>query len=70
MFQAAFDLTETDPEPDDVLQWIFGLAEAQKAAAKLEDRPGDTTLRRNAKAYMLEGGRIGTATGILARAFI
>lgn len=70
MFQAAFDLTETDPEPDDVLQWIFGLAEAQKAAAKLEDLPGDTTLRRNAKAYMLEGGRIGTATGILARAFI
>ena len=68
-FQAAFDLTETEPEANDVLQWVFGLAESQKASARLEDLPEDTSLRRNAKAFLLDGGRIGTATGLLVRRF-
>jgi hypothetical protein len=68
-FQAAFDLTDTNPGADDVLQWVFGLAEAQKADARLEDLPGDTTLRRNMKAFMGAGGRVGVAQGVLARPF-
>ena len=68
-FQAAFDLTETDPGSDDVLQWVFGLAEDRKDAVRLEDLPEDTTLRRNMKAYMQKGGRIGTAAGVLTRSF-
>ena len=68
-FQAAFDLTETDPDADDALQWVFGLAEGQKAAARLEDLPEDTTLRRSMKALLLSGGKAGNAAGVLARAF-
>ena len=69
-FQAAFDLTETNPEADDVLQWVFGLAEAQKADYRLEDLPEDTTLRRNMKAFMRAGGSVGTGEGFLVRAFL
>ena len=68
-FQAAFDLTETNPDADDALQWVFGLTEAQKAAAHLEDLPEDTTLRRNMKARLLAGGKVGDAAGVLARPF-
>lgn len=69
-FQAAFDLTGTNPEADDVLQWVFGLSEAQKkAGCRLEDLPEDTTLRHNMKGFMRAGGRVGIAEGILARAF-
>ena len=68
-FQSAFDLAKTDPESDDVLQWVFGLTEAGKASVRLEDLPEDTTLRRNMKAYMLKGGKIGAATGVLTRPF-
>ncbi len=68
-FQAAFDLTETNPDADGALQWVFGLTGAQKAAARLEDLPEDTTLRRSMKARLLAGGKVGDATGVLARPF-
>ena len=68
-FQAAFDLTETEPDADDVLQWVFGLAEGQKAGAKLDELPEDTTLRRNMKALLRSGGKVGVAVGRLAREF-
>lgn len=68
-FQAAFDLTATNPEPDEVLQWVFGLAEAQKAGARLEELPEDTALQRSMKAFMRAGGRVGIAEGVLARPF-
>ena len=48
---------------------MFGLAEGQKAAARLEDLPEDTTLRRRMKALMFSGGKPGNAAGVLARAF-
>ena len=69
LFQAAFDLTETDPESDEVLQWVFGLTEATKGSVRLENLPEKTTLQRNLKAYMIKGGRVGTAAGVLARTF-
>jgi len=68
-FQAAFDLTGTNPKSNDVLQWVFGLSEAQKADCRLEDLPENTTLRRNMKAFMQSGGEVGNAEGVLARAF-
>ena len=68
-FQAAFDLTGTDPDADDALQWVFGLAEGQKAGAKLDELPEDTALRRSMKALLLSGGKVGVATGMLARQF-
>lgn len=68
-FQAAFDLTEINPEADGALQWVFGLTERQKAAVQIESLPEDTTLRRNAKALLLSGGQVGDALGMLARPF-
>ena len=47
----------------------MGLAEGQKAGAKLDELPEDTALRRSMKALLLSGGKVGVATGMLARQF-
>ena len=66
-FGQAFDLTGVDPEPDDALQWVFGLAEGQKAGADLRALPEDTVLQRNMKALLLAGGKVGEGRGLLKR---
>ena len=68
-FQNAFEVTETDPEPMDVLEWVYWLTEGQQKHTPLEALPEDTTLRRNMKAYLLSGGKVGTARGRLKRNF-
>ena len=65
-FQAAFELTGVDPDADDVLQWVFGLGLARMADIAPEALPEDTTLRRNMKRFMLGGGKVGSASGVLA----
>jgi len=68
-FQNAFDILETDPEPEDVLEWVFRLTEEQQKTAVLADLPEDTSLQRKLKDYLLSGGKVGVAGGVLAREF-
>ena len=68
-FQRAFDIQSTDPAPMDVLEWVFKLTEAQQKRTSLKDLPEDTSLQRSLKAFLLEGGRTGTARGVVARHF-
>lgn len=68
-FQRAFDIQSTDLAPMDVLEWVFKLTEAQQKRTALKDLPEDTSLQRSLKAFLLEGGRTGTARGVLARHF-
>ena len=68
-FQKAFDITSVDLEPMDVLEWVFRLTEAQQETTPLESLPEDTTLQKNLKAFLLSGGKVGTAAGRLTRRF-
>ena len=68
-FQNAFDLRETFPEDDAALEWVFRVAQGQRAALKTEDLPEETSLQRSMKAMILRGRMPGNARGTLARAF-
>ena len=68
-FQKAFDLQSTDPEPMDVLEWVFKLTESQQKTTALQDLPEDTSLQRSLKCFLLAGGKVGTAKGTLVRRF-
>ena len=68
-FQAAFDLVETDPGSDAALEWVFHVAEGQRAAMDPARFPEDTALQRKMKADCLSGGKPGAARGLLVRAF-
>ena len=69
-FQRAFRITEVDPEPVDVLEWVFRLTESQQKTTPLHELPEETSLQRSMKAYLLSGGKVGTARGILCAGFI
>ena len=64
-FRSAFQIVRFDPEPDDVLQWVFGLSLKQMKSAKLDELRETTSLQRHMKAAMLKGTRIGEAEGRL-----
>lgn len=68
-FQAAFDLTEVEPEDKEYIPWVFGLTEAQAADCDVETLPENTSLQRGVKAMMRRGRDVGLAHGALARAF-
>ncbi len=68
-FQNAFDILEVDPEPDDVLEWVFRLTEEQQKTVDPADLPVNTTLQRKVKEFLLSGGRVGVAGGVLTREF-
>ena len=68
-FQDAFDLLAWDPEPVDVLEWVFQVASGQQDTVVLSELPEKTSLQRKMKQYLLEGGKIGAGTGILVREF-
>lgn len=67
-FRRAFELTEMDAEPDDVLEWVFGVAAGQRGTVSLADLPEGTTLQKNMKAFLADGGKVGVATGRLTNA--
>lgn len=59
-FQKLFHVAETDLESRAVLDWVFpGFDKVS------ENLPEETSLQRNAKKYLLEGKKIGSAKGIL-----
>lgn len=68
-FQAAFDLTEADPDDRSYVAWVFGLTEAQAKARDVDDLPQDTALQRGVVALMRRGRNVGSAAGALARDF-
>lgn len=68
-FQAAFDIESTDPEDEAALEWVFYVAEGQRASLDLNALPEDTTLQRQMKADLLSGGKPGSARGRLVRNF-
>ena len=68
-FQAAFDITETDLTDDAALEWVFHIAEGQRAAMNAAALPEDTSLQRRMKADLLAGGHPGSGRGCLARPF-
>ncbi len=68
-FMNAFDIIEEDPEENDVLEWVFGYAEAQKKTVVLSELEEKTSLQRRIKAHLLSGGKIGIAHGRLVSEF-
>jgi len=68
-FQRAFDITRTDPESDGALQWVYNLTAEQRDHIVLTELPENTSLQRSMKALLLSGGKVGMASGVLARAF-
>ena len=68
-FQRAFDLYSVDPETPGVKLWVYKLTREQQSSLPLEQLPEETTLQRNMKAFLLQGGKVGVAAGRLARPF-
>lgn len=79
LFQKAFWVTKTDSEAADYLEWVYHYSPGQ--AEKLLDSckdgivnaeiisclPTHTSLQKKMKAYLQQGGKVGTACGILQR---
>ena len=68
-FRKAFEITETDPEDDAALEWVFHVAEGQRKTMKVKNFPEDTVLQREMKKRLLTGRNAGSASGILVRPF-
>ena len=68
-FQRAFTRLSSNPEPNDVLEWVFQLTEGQQKTTPLEKLQENTSLQRAMKTYLLSGGKIGTARGKLTGPF-
>ncbi len=60
MFQDRFEVVQRFDESNGFVQWVF----KQKDLA-IENYPEDTSLQRNMKTHLLNGGRIGEAVGFL-----
>ena len=60
-FSDRFMLIHVDPDPKDVWEWLFRASED----TPVEELPETTSLQKNVKYYLLEGGSIGVARGIL-----
>ena len=68
-FRGAFTITESFPDDDSALQWVFGLTDKQKNTVRTEDLPENTSLQRALKRRLLSGLKPGSAIGILTGQF-
>lgn len=59
-FQRAFVLQGVDEENDSFLEWVF-----KRKDIPLSKLPENTSLQRNLKRYVLEGGKVGEGIGLL-----
>ena len=59
-FAERFRITETHEDATDYVLWVY-----KKADLRPENFPEDTTLQRNMKRFVLEGGKIGNGVGVL-----
>ena len=68
-FQNAFDIIRADPDDSSAIEWVFYVAEGQRASVKPENLPEDTSLQRKMKKMLLTGENPGNARGILTNRF-
>lgn len=61
-FQNCFRLLEWKKKDNEFLQWVYGRTDIE-----YEYLPENTSLQRNMKKYLLQGGRIGAGRGILMK---
>lgn len=60
LFQNLFEIVSTDETSESYKQWVFKNKDLQA-----KDFPENTSLQRNMKRYVLQGGKIGEAVGTL-----
>lgn len=67
-FQKRFEITKVYEEPKDFLEWLFqcsnNIAYGEENVI-YEQLPEDTSLQRKAKQWLLQGGKIGVAYGVV-----
>lgn len=59
-FQKRFFLRDVDYSGTEYIEWVF-----KTRGAKTADLPEESTLQKNMKQYLLDGGKIGSGFGIL-----
>lgn len=59
-FQNSFVLTSQEEDSPGVLDWVYG-----RRDIPLESLPENTSLQRSLKQYLLDGGKVGWASGTL-----
>lgn len=59
-FQKAFDIVGSNPEETEFMEWVF-----KNPNLSLDKLPANTSLQRNLKVYLKNGGKIGSAFGYL-----
>lgn len=59
-FQRAFTIIETNFADMEFMQWVF-----KNPKLPMEKLPENTSLQKNMKKYLMEGGKVGSALGIL-----
>lgn len=62
-FAARFEITQTNPDATDYLEWVYKLASGQQKSAELENLREDTSLQRRMKDFLRAGGKVGIAWG-------
>ena len=60
LFQRRFKIVKTDQDSAGYIPWVF-----KKHDLKPEDFPENTTLQKNMKAFVLSGGKVGEALGVI-----
>ena len=61
-FRTRFEILEFNEEANDCMIWVF-----KNASLSKEELPENTTLQRNMKAFLLRGGKVGAARGVIRR---
>lgn len=61
-FQGRFIIKEVDDTDTEYLEWVY-----QVRNCGIEFLPENTSLQKNMKQYLLNGGKIGSATGVMSR---
>lgn len=59
-FQRDYVLREIDPDNREFMMWVY-----RTENGPLEDLSEDTALRKHMKAFLLSGGKVGSAVGVL-----
>lgn len=60
LFASDYDLVKTSPDSDEGVPWVFN-----SISADILNYPEETSLQKAAKKWMMSGGHIGSALGIL-----
>lgn len=61
-FQSRFQILKTDDSDREFIRWVF-----QTESSSISDFPENSTLQKNIKRHLLNGGTIGSGYGVLGR---